>query len=650
MSSTRFFFRAFVISWLPLACAGLAGCRTSSSEKTISEKTSSEAAPGPLTFTRDVAPIVFQNCAPCHRPGESAPFSLLTYQDVKQRARTIVAATGGRLMPPWLPEAGYGEFAGERRLAASQVDTIRRWVEQGAAEGDPSMLPPLPLFTSGWRLGTPDLVVKLPQPYALGAGGPESWRNFVARIPVSSTRFVRTVEVRPGSAGAVHHALVGVDPTRSSRRRDDQDPGPGFEGMDMGDSQSPDGHLLGWTPGMLPFPGVKDHAWRLEPGTDLVLQLHLTPTGKAEDVDPMIGFYFTDPPASTAPMQLIRLDADEAIDIPPGESRFAVSDTFELPVDTEVLAVYPHAHLLARSMEAFATLPGGTEKWLIRIDAWDFKWQDIYRYRTPLSLPKGATITMHYVFDNSDNNVRNPNRPPKRVVAGLRSSDEMAHLQLQVLPRSAEDSLLMKEALYRHALGKNPNNPWAWYELGNALRDQGRLESAIEQYRAALVRDPRHAATHNNLGMVLAEQGQRDEAMSHYREAFRIEPDFADARYNLGNALRSDRRLGEAMIQYRLALRLEPAHAEAHNNLGEALSAQGDFDEAIAHFREAARIKPDSAEAENNLGAGLGALGRLREAIDHFQRALVIDPGHARARENLKIASEKIQVAGRGRP
>ena len=332
--------------------------------------------------------FLFRACAPCHRPGEAAPFSVLSYQDVRPRVRTIVSATASRFMPPWLPEPGYGEFAGERRLTDAQIDTIRRWHEQGAIEGDPAALPPLPAFTPGWQLGEPDLVIKLPRPYTLAADGREVWRNFVVPVPVAASRFVKTVELRPGNAKVVHHALLGIDPTRSSRRRDERDAEPGFEGMDMGDSQAPDGHLLGWSPGMAPFPGVDGQSWLLRPGTDLVLQLHLTPTGKREVVDPVVGLYFADRPPAAAALQLMRLDADHAIDIPAGEKRFVVSDAFELPIDLDVLAVYPHAHFVARTMEASATMPDGTVKWLIRIDDWDFKWQDIYRYATPVSLPK----------------------------------------------------------------------------------------------------------------------------------------------------------------------------------------------------------------------------------------------------------------------
>jgi Flp pilus assembly protein TadD len=570
---------------------------------------------------------------------------VLAYRDVRQRARAIAAVTQRRFMPPWLPEPGHGTFAGERRLTDRQIETIRRWEEQGATEGNPANLPPLPHFTEGWQLGEPDLVVKLPRPYTVRADGPEVWRNFVIPIPVPATRFVRTVELRPGSGKVVHHALMGIDSTRSSRRRDAEDAEQGFDGMDMGDAQAPSGHLVGWTPGMVPFPGIEGKAWRLERGSDLVLQLHLRPSGKQEVLDPIVGFYFANRPPVAPPMYLLRLDADHLIDIPPGAKNFIVTDTFELPAEVEVLAVYPHAHFLARTMEGVARLPNGTEQWLIRINDWDFKWQDIYRYATPMSLPKGTTIRMRYSYDNSADNLRNPRHPPTRVVAGLRSTDEMAHLQLQVLPRRVEDVALLKEALYRHALRKNPDDVWVYYELGNALRDRGQMAEAIRQYRAALEHEPGHAATRNNLGVLMADHGNTEEAIGHFLQALRAEPDFADAHYNLGNVLRSKGKPNEAIRHYREALRIEPDLAEAHTNLGQVLGAQGKLDQAIAEFHLAVRIKPDSAEAHNNLGAGLGSQGRLDEAISHFRQALQIDPDHANARDNLKIALEKVASA-----
>jgi Tfp pilus assembly protein PilF len=611
-----------------VAAVGL-GCREAAPAQSLATE--------PVTYTRDVAPVVFRRCAPCHRPGESAPFSLLTYDDAKRRARLIADVTERRVMPPWLPSPGHGVFAGERRLPDHDVALFRRWDEQGAPEGDPAALPAPPTFAEGWQLGEPDLIVTLPVNYRLRADGPEVWRNFVMPVPVSSTRFVRTVEIRPGSARFVHHAIIGLDRTRSSERRDARDAEPGFEGMELGDALPPDGHLLGWTPGMAPVSPVEGAVWRVERGDDLVLQLHMIPSGKAESVQPQVGLYFAQAPPTGPPMFLLRLDADHQLDIPPGAREFVATDQFELPVDVDVLAVYPHAHYLARTMVARATLPDGSEQPLIRIESWDFKWQDVYRYAEPLRLPRGTTISFRYTYDNSDGNPRNPNHPPKRVVAGMRSADEMAHLQLQVRPRRAEDVAVLKTAFYLQLARKTPADPWVHYELANLYRDSRRPDDAQREYAAAIALDPRHAAAHTNLGVLLQEGGEFEAAMTHYRDALRAEPDFVLAHFNLANALRARGRTGEAAQQYRDAVKLEPEMAEAHNNLGELMASQGDMSGAIREFREAVRLAPRAATAHGNLGAALGATGQTQEAVDHFRLALQIDPDNENARRNLEL-------------
>jgi Tfp pilus assembly protein PilF len=577
--------------------ASLISCRAPASGR------SEPQIAGSVTYTKDVAPILFARCAPCHHPGGSAPFSLIEYGDVKGRARLVAAATERRFMPPWLPEPGHGVFAGERRLTSGEIDTIHRWVDQGSIEGNRSDLPGRPTFTDGWQLGEPDLILELPQPYQLMAEGTDVWRNFVIPLPIAEARYVRTVELRPGSARFVHHALMAVDEMRSARRLDAADVEAGFDGMDMGDAYMPDGSLLGWTPGMLPFPGIDGAAWRLEPGADLVLQLHMVPTGKPEIVDPMIGFYFARTPGLGSPMHLLQLDADAGIDIPPGSQDFAVTDAFELPVPVEVLAVYPHAHYVGKSVTGWATLPDGTMRSLLRIDRWDFKWQDVYRYADPVSLPQGATVNLRWRYDNSIANLRRKRSPPTRVVAGNRSSDEMARLQLQVRLRSGGDLLLLQEAQYRHLLRKNPRSARLLYALAGALKDQRRLDEAVRHYRAALALDPGHVKAHINLGGVLMEQGLAGEAITEFRAAVERDPDSSGAHYNLGFAYASRGRLDEAVHHYREAIRCQPAFAEAHNNLGQVLSALGRRDEAIVHLQAAARLMPDSVEIRENLSA-----------------------------------------------
>jgi len=356
------------------------------------------SASAQVTFSRDVAPILYEHCVSCHRPGEIAPFSLLTYDEARPEARAIARATRDRTMPPWKPEPGFGDFAGAHRLTDVELDTIQRWVDGGAIRGDPSTLPQPPKQIDGWRLGQPDLIVTLPDPFVLAAGGSDVLRNFVIPIPIGTTKFVRGIEFRPGNSRVVHHANMRIDPTASSRALDEADAGPGFNGL-IAAGNFPDGHFLGWTPGQVP-PLLPDGlSWRLEANSDLVLQLHMHPATGAEVVQPSVGFFFTDRPPSRTPLML-RLGRQN-IDIAPGASNYVVEDRYVLPVPVELLSVQPHAHYRAREIRGQATLPDGRTQPLIWIKDWDFNWQDVYRYREPLALPKGTILSMQFTYDNS---------------------------------------------------------------------------------------------------------------------------------------------------------------------------------------------------------------------------------------------------------
>src|SRR6266851_9957935 len=402
-----------------------------------------------LTFTKDIAPIVWARCATCHRPGEIGPFNLITYDDVRRHATQIAAVTARRVMPPWKPLPGKGDFQSARRLSERELDTIQQWIAAGAREGDAADLPPVPAWREGWQLGTPDLVVRMPAPFAVPADGPDVFRTFVIPIPLAAARYVRALEFHPGNARVVHHANLGVDRTRSSRRLDARDPEPGYAGGMERDARYPEGQLLGWTPGQAPHAVPEGTQWRLEPESDLVVQLHLQPTGKPDSLQVTAGFYFTDAPPTRTPIGL-RLGS-ETIDIPAGNDAWAIADRYQLPVDVDVLAVQPHAHNLARRMEATATLPDGSTRWLVAIDDWDFRWQDVYRYSAPIALPRGTTLAMRYTYDNSAANPRNPHHPPARVVWGQNTSDEMGDLWVQVIPQTRGDETVLSEDFRRKA-------------------------------------------------------------------------------------------------------------------------------------------------------------------------------------------------------
>ncbi len=578
-----------------------------------------------ITFAHHVAHILHENCAYCHRPGNVGPFSLLSYEDARARGRLIAEVTARRYMPPWLPEAGFGHLADERRLTDDEIALLRAWVADGMPMGDPTDIPPEPRWTEGWALGEPDLVVVMPVPFELSAEGPDVFRNFVIPLPVSSTRFVRAVELRPDARVAVHHAVMKIDRTDSSRRLDESDPGSGYGGMDaVSMAQHPDGYFLGWTPGRLPHPGWEDLAWRLDPGTDLILQLHLRPTGKQEQVSATVGLFFAEEPPSQTPAMITLVS--EEIDIPPGTADYEVAQSFELPVGVDVLSVYPHAHLLGKEIRAFAELPDGSTEWLVFIEDWDFYWQDEYRLAEPLFLPEGTILHMQYTFDNSSENPQNPNKPPRRVVHGNQSSDEMAELWVQVLPRTAEELEKLKLATLRKWMEVNPSNPFVYYNLGVALAERGQHAAAAGEYEEAIRRSPDFPEAYNNLGNALLQQAKSSEAVAAYRQAVASRPDFTEAHYNLGQALFSQGDLDGAVRHYQMALEIDAGLAEAEEKLGDAFRAQDKLADAVVHYRRAIELKPEFGRAHQSLGMVLAGTGQPGEAVEHLQVAIDLAP------------------------
>ncbi len=565
-----------------------------------------------VTFNRDIAPIIYQNCSACHRPGESGPFPLLTYADVKRHATQIAHVTRIGFMPPWLPVPGDYKFADERRLSPKEIATIAKWVEQGEVEGDPKELPPVPQFPVGWQLGQPDMVLKALKPYLLAASGGDQYWNFVLPAPVDRTRWVKAVEIRPADKRLVHHANLLVDTTESARHME-AEKGSGFGGMEISLESKvfdPDSHFLFWKPGSFPYVEPEGMAWKLDPGTDLVLNVHLQPSGKPETIQPSVGLYFTDKPATQHPM-LLQIQNDRALDIPAGDAHFVVASDFTLPVDVDVLAIYPHAHYLGTDLLATATLPDGTKKTLIHIPHWDLKWQAVFRYAEPVSLPKGTTVAMHYVYDNSEDNVANPNVPPKRVTAGNAATDEMAHLWLQVLPKNynpadGDPRRLLMEAMARRTLQNDPADFASHYNLAAMLQAKGDLAGALQEYELAVKYRPKQPVANNALGGALMAMDRPSEAIPYFRNAIASRGDYFDAHYNLALALH----------------------------------ATGDLAGTIEELTRAVALAPQDASAHANLGAVLLESGRVAEAQAELKKALKIDPNHELARENLALIQQ----------
>jgi len=568
-ATTRFLPFGPAIIILGLAGIALPGCKPSAPENPRSTSPRST-----VTFNRDIAPILFEHCAPCHRPGQPGPFSLLSYTDAVKHAAQIAKVAQRRYMPPWLPEPGHGEFLDERRLSSEQINSIQAWFNAGTLEGNAADLPPLPKFAKGWQLGEPDVVVQMPDPYPLAAEGPDLYRNFVIPAPARETRFVQALEFQPRSR-SVHHVRILLDSTRQSRRLDEQDAEVGFAGMTV-PARFPVGHMLTWTPGRAPRQEPDGLAWVLEGGADLVLQIHMQRTGKPELIQPALGLFFTESPPTKTPCRLGLLS--ELIDIPAGEKEYLVERSMELPADVDVLAVLPHLHYLGKRIEGFAMLPNGKKQPLLLIKEWDFNWQSEYRYRHPVFLPKGSRITMRYTYDNSSENVRNPNAPPRRVVFGPQSTDEMGELWLQVLPRRADDLTVLQAA----------HRVWGF-------------EETAAYYLNLLAANPNDAAAHFGVGKVLGPLGRADEAKAHFQAAIRLDPSHAEAHYYLGLILLTEKQLTEARAEFETTLRLNPKYYRAHDGLGLVCLAEGKSAEAEAQFQAALQINPDDPAAKQNL-------------------------------------------------
>ncbi|HEX4065663.1 MAG TPA: tetratricopeptide repeat protein [Acidobacteriaceae bacterium] len=605
-----------------------------------------QAAESPATWSHQIAPIVYRNCTVCHHPGGGGPFSLMTYAEVRRRGQQILDVTQSRYMPPWLPALGYGDFADSRRMSDEDVALLKKWVDSGMPEGDPGKAMAPPHYDASWQLGKPDLILSVERPYALGASGTDVFRNFILPYPLGETHFIRAMEILPGTPQVVHHANVLIDRTASLRRqhaRDWKDGIPGMElELDAGNTFDPDSHFLFWKPDTPLLVEPSGMPWRLDPGNDLILNMHLKPSGKPETIDAKIGLYFSEQPATQHPM-LLQLDDDQDLDIPAGAHAFVVHDELTLPLDVEALGVYPHAHYLGRELEGWAILPDGQKKWLIRIPNWDIDRQSVYRYRNPVFLPRGSVLHMHYVYDNSDENIHNPNSPPIRVRAGNRSVDEMAHLWIQVLPvdvakGSPDPRLVLEQAWMEHRLSRNPGDSIAFYNLASSLAGLGHFQQAAADYRRMLSAHPSDPRALNSLGAALEGGGDSQGAEEAFSSAIAADPDNCDARFNLATVELKQSAFRDADRQFRMMLEDCSGDAAAHTGLGVALMGEGDSDSAEAEFRSVLTSNPRNFTALYHLGELDLAAGRAADAVDLLLTALQQNPDDIDTRERLAMA------------
>jgi len=424
-----------------------------------------------VTFNRHIAPIIYSRCLNCHRQGQVAPFALESYEQVAKRADWIASITADRIMPPWIPHPADRKFVGERWLTDRELSLLQRWAASGRQRGDEADLPPRPQFAAGWRLGEPDLVVKMPQPFTVYANGPDLFQNFVIPVDIPADRMVAAIEFHPGNRRVVHHSVLFLDSNGAARRLDEATPEPGYANFG-GPGFSPTGALGGWSVGNTPRRLPDGMGRYLKKGSDLVMQIHYHPTGREEVDQSEVGLYFIDQPVEQTLQQPARLVgsiwmANYEMDIPAGEDNYRRVTTYTLPRDVIMVGVVPHMHLLGKSMKVSASVPAddGTfdEQTLIDIRNWNYNWQDEYYYERPFRLPAGTRLTVDAVFDNSADNVMNPSSPPRRVTWGEETDDEMLFCFFLLSSQKTEDLI---HVIY-HNLQHDAQQPRATVRSGD---------------------------------------------------------------------------------------------------------------------------------------------------------------------------------------
>jgi hypothetical protein len=401
-----------------------------------------------VTFSEDIAPVVFQNCAGCHRAGQVGPFILTDYESVKRRAKQLVEVTEDRTMPPWHADPGVVAYRNDRSLTKDQISLFAAWLAAGTPEGDPAKTPVLPPLKDGWQMGEPDQIATMPEAFTVPAEGKDIYRKFVIPLNRDKDTWVKGIEFHPGDPRVVHHILYYLDTSGKAREYDAQDPAPGFRGM--GQSNGEFRYIGGWDVGTQPTELPYGLRWFIPKGADLVVQVHYHPIGKETTDQSSVGFHYSDEPTAK-PWTIIPVPPHfgmmQGIDIPAGEKEHIEKASFVIPQDCVTFAVNAHAHYLGKRMEMTATFPDGSVRWLLKTSNWDFKWQEDYLFQEPIKLPAGTRLDVLMSYDNSAENPANPTTPPRRVLWGPATTDEMGVITLCAIFETPEQKEAMHQAL-----------------------------------------------------------------------------------------------------------------------------------------------------------------------------------------------------------
>lgn len=361
------------------------------------------AQAGDVTYTKDVAPILYKNCMGCHRAGEIAPMSLRTYKETRPWAKSIKEKVATRAMPPWFASPEHGEFSNDPTLTQDEIDLIVAWVDGGAVRGDRKDMPDLPTFTEGWQDGIPDEIIELPEVNIPAEGG-DIFPNLFFKTTLDESKWIEAVEIRPSNRDVAHHVVVFMN----------------REGTNMMDR---DFDVLGtWSVGTEPNRYPEGMGRRLKNGQTLIANMHYHPNGTATRDVTRIGLYYGEGDLENEVKAT--LGGTYAFKIPAGAAAHRVVDSWNVENDIKVISLFPHMHLRGSAMKFTAIFPDGNEQILLDVPEYDFNWQLFYYVKNPFTLPAGSKIEIEAIYDNSTGNPNNPD-PTRDVGFGLASTEEM---------------------------------------------------------------------------------------------------------------------------------------------------------------------------------------------------------------------------------
>jgi hypothetical protein len=389
-------------------------------------------------FSEHIAPLIYNHCARCHRPGEVAPFSLLSFQDVSSRGLTIKSVTGSGYMPPWKPDPKYRHYLDENVLSTAEVAQIKSWVDGGMPQGNPALAPPVPTFPAGSQLGTPDLVVPMAQKFTIPGNNQDLYRVFVLPVTLPANQDVSAIEFRPGNKGLVHHSIIGIDTTNQGAVLDAAAPGYGYTSFGGFGFTTVEDNFAGWVPGAQARFYPTGLGKKLYKNARLLVQVHYGPTSVAQTDSSVVNVFFSRQPVTryvtTVPAISPWTGLSNGPFVIPANQVKTFRFSLVVPQDMSALSVLPHSHLLAKKWKVWAVKANGDTIRLAKIDSWNFRWQGNYRFLNMQKIPAGARLEADVTYDNTAANPRQPNSPPQTVQWGENTSDEMLLGYFDVVP------------------------------------------------------------------------------------------------------------------------------------------------------------------------------------------------------------------------